>query len=46
MYASKLLNKIEHNYNTTERGFNNGFCFAQVQTLLANKFFFYVDHMT
>jgi hypothetical protein len=29
-----------------EKGFNNGFLFAQVQTLFAgNEFIFYVDHM-
>jgi hypothetical protein len=34
VYASRLLNIIEQNYSTTQKkGFNNGFCFAQVRTL-------------
>ncbi len=46
VYASRLLNKAKQNYSTIERGFNNGFCFAQVQTLFVGcKFVFYVDHM-
>ncbi len=30
VYASKLLNRAEHNYSTRERGFSNGFFFAPV----------------
>jgi len=31
MYASRVLNRIEHNYNTiAKKGFTNGFCFTQV----------------
>jgi hypothetical protein len=48
MYASKLLNIIEQNYNTTKRK-----ALAMVFSLhkfkhylLGNKFIFYVDHMT
>jgi hypothetical protein len=33
VYASILPNKVEQNYSTTQRSFNNGFFFAQVQTL-------------
>ncbi len=34
VYASRLLNKVEQNYSTTKiEAFNNGFFFAQVQTL-------------
>jgi hypothetical protein len=47
VYASRLLKKVEHNYNTAERE-------ALVMVfsshkfrhyLLHNKFIFYVDHM-
>ncbi len=37
MYASRLLNRTKHNYSTREKGFNNGFVFAQVQTLFARQ---------
>ncbi len=37
MYASRLLNRTKHNYNRTEKGFSNGFCFAQVQTLFVGQ---------
>jgi hypothetical protein len=36
VYAFRLLNKAEQNYSIIEKkGFSNGFCFAQVQTLFA-----------
>jgi hypothetical protein len=34
VYDFRLLNKTKQNFSTTHRGFNNGFCFAQIQTLL------------
>jgi hypothetical protein len=47
VYASRLFNKVEHNYNTTEI-----VALAMVfglhkfkQYLLGNKFVFYIDHV-
>jgi hypothetical protein len=37
VYASRHLNKVDYNNNTTKKGFNNGFCFAQVQTLFVGQ---------
>ncbi len=47
VYASRLLNKSEHNYTTIER---EALTMVYVlhkfgQFLLGNKFVFYVDHM-
>ncbi len=47
VYASRLLNKIEQNYNTIEReALIMVFCLHKfIHYLLGNKFVFYVDHM-
>ncbi len=48
MYAYKLLNKVEQNYNTTEKKALVMVCALHKFThyLLSNKIVFYVDHMT
>jgi hypothetical protein len=47
LYASKLMNKIEHNYNTTKwEALGMAFPLHKFKHyLLGNKFVFYVDHM-
>jgi hypothetical protein len=47
VYASRLLNRAEHNYSTTEReALITIFSFHKFRHyLLGNKFVFYVDHM-
>jgi len=47
MYASWLLNKVEHNYNITKKETLTMVFTLHKFTLylLANKFVFYVDHM-
>jgi hypothetical protein len=47
MYAFKLLNKVEHNYSTTEKkALVMVFSLHKFKHyLLGNKFVFYVDHM-
>jgi hypothetical protein len=41
VYASRLLNNVEHNYNTIEKEA----LIVVLHYLLGNKFLFYVDHM-
>jgi hypothetical protein len=47
MYASKILNRVEHNYSTTKReALVMMFALHKFRHyLLGNKFVFYVDHM-
>jgi len=47
VYAYRLLNRIEHNYNTTKRDvLTMVFALHKFKHyLLGNKFVFYVDHM-
>jgi hypothetical protein len=47
VYASKLLNKVKHNYSTIEKeALAMVFALQKFRHyLLGNKFVFYVDHM-
>jgi hypothetical protein len=45
VYASRLLNNVEHNYNTIEREALIMVLHKFKLYLLGNKFLFYVDHM-